>query len=387
MASGDYSVQELVDLLFNATTYDGMTQTNNNCAVLYHEKYSDISTTLGVAAAAVSLAACTVVTMIICVLKKHHFLSQRLILYLALAVLLRCLSWIPQRVHVDLIKENRRGGDTTVELCSIAGYLSLTTGWFELLAVASLTTNQILQMVMTTPRRWLELAYILTTFLVPFAFTWIPFVDGVYGQAGEWCWIRQQTNDCQNYTLGISLGYLLWFAPLFLILLLLLILYCRVVYRVSKRNTAWDGNFNPMLRKMKMKAQKEVRPLILYPLVYFLLYLVPLTSRIADSVSSEPVYVLWILSAIVQGLQGGFIALAFTLDIRTVRRLRRQNITATVRGIRETILVEDYRSEHKAEKQPYTAGFLSDEGEEEGEDNDEDDGNSRVITARYTEYN
>ena len=391
MSSGNSSASGSGDWLLNATATDGGSQTNCQYDE-YDEYYADISTTLAVAASSLSFVASIAVIILVCVLKKHKFSSQRMILYLAVAVIVRCVSWVPQRVHHDLVNRYEVPGEVTTRVCSLAGYFSMTAGWFEILAVASLTANQFLQLVVTKSLRWLELVYVTVIFLLPLTFTWTPFIDSAYGSTGQWCWIRQETDDCERYTLGIWLVFVIWFVPLFTMLILLVLLYCTVMYILSKRNTAWDGNFDPLSRKMKLKMQKNVRPLIWYPLIYFLLYLIPLANQITEHASSQRFYPLWIVAATTQALQGGFIVLAVTLDIETLRRLRRQNITGVVRGLRETILVEDYPTEHhQLEDRSYgqSLGFSSDESEsDESEcgDEEEEDGHSRTRRGRYTEY-
>lgn len=363
------------------TTTDSDQIGSANCSQ-YDKRYSNIAITVAVSTASVTFVTCTVVIVFIRMLKKHHFLPQRLILYLTVAVMIRCLSWVLQKIHFDLVNRYNVASETTDRFCSLAGYFTTTSGWFELLAVTILTTNLFLHAVVTRSRGWLELVYVLIIFLLPFVFTWIPFIRGAYGQAGSWCWIRKETNDCQIFVLGVFFRFAIWFVPLFLLLLILVIFYSTVTYIISKRNNTWDGNFNPMIRRLKLKMQKEVRPLIWYPLIYFLLYLIPLASRITDSISSEPFYPLWILSAITLPLQGGFIAVAFTLDTNTVRRLRRQRITGTVRGITQTNLVEDYPTEHQREHPEY--GESSSTSSDDSECADKEGQSAR--RGRYTEF-
>jgi hypothetical protein len=373
---------------FSPNTTTNTTEVASVNCTQYSKHYSDIATTLVVSAASISFVACLVVVVLICVMKKHRFLPQRLILYLTVAVMIRCLSWAPQRIHFELVNRYDIPSQTTDKICSVAGYLLMTSGWFELMAVAILTAHLFLHSLVTRSKGWLELVYVLMIFLLPFTFTWIPFIRGAYGQAGSWCWIRIKEDDCKTFTFGVWLRYTIWFVPLILILILLLLFYCIVTYTVSKRNTTWDGNFNPMLRKLKLKMEKDIRPLIWYPLIYFLLHLIPLASRITESVSSRPFYPLWILSAITLPLQGGLIAIAFMLDVKTLRRLRRHVTSGTVRGMTQQTLVEDYPTEHDSEDRSYgeSSSFSSDYDEYEYEEGEEGEGHVQRRRGRYTEF-
>ena len=364
------------------------TEGNETGCAPYDNRYSKIAITVAVSTASISFVACIVVIVLICVLKKYKFRSQRLILYLTVAVMIKSLSWVAQKVHFELANQYDITSNTTDRFCSLAGYFTLTTSWFELMAVACLTTNLFLHAVVTRSKGYLELVYLPTIFMVPFLFTWIPFLNGAFGQAGSWCWIREKTDNCERFTIAIYFRFVLWYIPLNIILFILVVIYIIITYKISKRNKRWDGNFDPMMRKRRLKMQKDVRPLIWYPLIYFLLHLIPLASRITDAVNSTPFYPLWIIYAITVPLQGGFIAIAFTLDIKTLRRLRRQTFTGTVRGITQTNFVEDYPTEHESEERWYgdsSSSSSTSSSSNDGENEDWEEGHSRR-RGRYTEF-
>lgn len=362
------------------------TEGNETECAPYDNRFSDIAITLAVSTAAVSFVACIVVIILIYVLKKYKFRSQRLILYLTVAVMVKCLSWATQKIHFELANRYDVTSDTTDRFCSLAGYFALTTSWFELMAVACLTTNLFLHAVMTKSKGCLELVYLPMIFIAPFLFTWIPFLNGAYGQAGWGCWIREKTDNCEKFKIGTYLRFVLWYIPLNLILFILVVIYIIITYKISKRNKRWDGNFDPLMRKRRLKMQKDVRPLIWYPLIYFLLHLIPLASHITDAITANPFYPLWIISAITLPLQGGFIAVAFTLDIKTLRRLQRQTIAGTVRGITQTNFVEDYPTEHESEERWYgDSSSTSSSSSNDSESEDWEEGHSRR-RGRYTEF-
>ena len=368
-----------MEALENAT--DSAKTGATNCSQ-YDTHYYNIIVTLAVSTASLSFIACSVVIVLIFALKKHQFLSQRLILYLTLAVMIKCLAWGPQKVQYELVHRYDIASETTDRLCSWAGYFLLTAGWFELMAVAILTINLFLHAVVTRAKGWLELVYVLLIFLLPFAFTWIPFTQDAYGQAALRCWIRKEDENCEKLKFEI-ISFTIWYVPLYLLLFVLVIVYGVVLCQISKQNT-WDGNFNPMLRRLKLKMKKDVRPLIWYPMIYFLLHLIPLAAHISGALRSKPLYPLWVLTAITLPLQGGFIALAFTLDTKTLRRLRRQRIRGTVRGIAQSNNVEEYPTEQVRAEQWNTESTTSSSDEHEDE-NEEGEKASRR-RGRYTEF-
>lgn len=374
--------KQLLESDFMNATDDTMDDNQTDCA-RYDYRYSKIAITVAVSTASVSFVACILVIILIYVLKKYRFLAQRLILYLTVAVMIKSLAYVVQTIHFEMVTQYDIASKTNNIFCILVAYFTLTTSWFELMAVASITTNLFLHAVATRSKGWLEMVYVPMIFIAPFLITWIPFVNDAYGKEGLLCWIRQRTANCERFIFGICLRFVLWYIPLLLILFILVVVYITISYTISKRNKKWDGNFDPMIRKRKLKMQKDVRPLIWYPLIYFLLHLIPLASHITDAITGTPFYPLWILSAITFPLQGGFIAFAFTLDIKTLRRLRRQKITGTVRGITQTRFVEDYPTEYESEEHWYGDSSSSSSSNENDEDREE--GRSRR-RGRYTEF-
>lgn len=330
-----------------------MSGDSENCQI--ESKWTPILVYLHCAAASISLTACIVVIVIICTLRKYHSLSQRLILYLAMVVIVRCMTWTTYLIEYHLNKRpvTCKAADY---LCSWVGYLSLTVGWMELMAVTCLTTQMLLNMIMKQPRKWMEKAYILAIVILPLMFTWIPFTRGAYGRRDAICWIKTHTNDNHRIPIpfGFAMNILLWFLPLIGMIVYLILLYIRVTIIVKKRNRNWEGNAaDPVVQRHKAKLLKDLRCFFWYPFIYFLFYCIPFVVRVGDLVKSQPVYALLIIASITRPLQGGIIAVAFMLDAKTIRRLRRQNISGMVHGFMSSKSVKDYPTTHEQEDQSY----------------------------------
>ena len=368
----------------NETSVSMNNSYSNGSCLEYNSHYSDVITTLAVSMASLSFVACILVVVLILVLKKHHFLTQRLILYLTIAVMLNCFAIGLHKVHYELVNHYEVENRITQPFCRFIGYFWQNTQWFELMAVTAVTLNLFLHAVVKTPKPWLEILYLLLIFVLPLTFTWIPFINNAYGNAQFWCWIRKQDDNCKTFTLGVYLRFSIWFAPLYLILFILVVLYIIVICQVSRQRRSWDGNTNPMVQRQKIKLQKKVRPLIWYPLIYFLLHLFPLANRLSEFFTSKPVYVLWILVAIIIPLQGSLIALTFTLDTQTLRRLYRNRFKGTVGGIVSGPGVEEYPAQHIPADSMDSSSSSDDSEEEEVEEGE--GGVKRRRRGRYTEF-
>lgn len=350
-----------------------------NCSLFGHEK--ELATvTMG--SASLSILACLIVLLLVCGLRKCHVLSQRLVLYLAVAVIIRSISWVQVTVHYNF-HPSFNGSRS----CTVAGYILTVTGWFEFMAITCLSTNLLLNMVSKKSHRWQEVIYFLFTFVVPFTVAWIPFAVGSYGETGFYCWIRAQTDLCRIFIPGLVFQFLLWYVPLLLALSHLLLLYWRVMCIVSQQKRRWDGHGST--GNNNKPKRREIRQIIFFPLVYFLLHLIPLAAQLSLVFISSPVYTLWFLSAISQPLQGGLFTIVVALDNSTIRRLRRQNLSATVLGLTQSVVVEDYPTRRTVEDQSYEQSekTVSSSSEDEMSNIEfEEDEHSRERRAKYVKF-
>ena len=293
-----------------------------------------VVTMLSAATALVSMFACLVVVVLVFALKKYYFFTQRLILYLSLAALLDAISIA---LRLQLL------GPEVPGLCMFTAFVDQITAWAELIAICCITLNLLLLVIYRLQTAKFELLFVFMIFIFPLTFNWIPFIKGAYWRAGAWCWIRSKNDDCSRFVFGTVLRFILWWIPLYVILVTLIITYCVIIYHMRKKRHTWEGKYDPESTKLQKMMAKEVRPLLWYPLIYFVINIFPLINRIYDTISPEPELALWILHAIFSPLQGGFIALAFTLDKETLKRLNRAQIRATFfQGIQRQPSAHEY---------------------------------------------
>lgn len=267
----------------------------------------------------VSLLACLFMIGVIVLYKKYLIFTQRLILYLAIAATLASLS---TTLHIA----ERDGPEW---LCIAGGYLDQTTSWSVLIAVTCITINLTLVVLFHKNTKKLEKPFLFFIFIFPFAISWIPFIKDAYGESGAWCWIRFEDDDCDTFRFGVILQLVLWYIPLYILFAILTVVYVIILVKLKRDRHKWTGKYDPTAEEMKRMMQKEIRPLLWFPLIYLLLYLIPLVNRI-EGAAGDPVLTLWILTAILFPLQGGFVTLVFTLDPETFKRLRWSEFRAAV---------------------------------------------------------
>ena len=283
---------------------------------------------LSASTAFLSALACLMVIGLLLAFKKHRFFVQRLILYLCVSALINSLT-IGLRLqnignNIDSVALHR--------LCIFTAFLDQVTAWSELLAIVCITLNLFVNVVFSKDTTKLEPFYFVLIFIVPFLFNWVPFIEGSYGTSGAWCWIRSlNETSCEKHTIGFAFQYVLWYVPFYVILSIIMLEYLFIIYKVFRQRNQWEGKYEPHVEAEKEMMQQEVWPLIFYPFGYLILNTFPLINRVQGTISpNNPVYALWILHAIFSPLQGGYIALVFTLKRDTLRKLNCANLRANL---------------------------------------------------------
>ena len=321
---------------------------STNCSLPYTQHEYAIVAGLSAVSAFISLlASCFIVSLII-LFKKWRFFTQRLVLYLAISVIFESVATIIHRV--DYRNET---SDFYVRFCQFSAFVEHNTSWIELMAVVSITLYIFVCAVFSKRTDRFELLYLFFIFFFPLLFNWIPFTVNAYGRAGAWCWIQSEDIYTCNSTNvpGQILQFVLWYVPLYVILIILITLYVIILakihwydprkYKVSKDKHENEQNHQQM--------SKEIQSLLWYPFIYFMINLIPLINRIHGlAQSNNPSLVLWILTALLFPIQGGFIALAFTLDPDTRKRLKIVQIKAAAKELcqRSGKIVKEYPAEH-----------------------------------------
>ena len=317
------------------------------------------------------LASCFII-FIILLFKKWRFFGQRLVLYLAITSALLGLSFVLLRVDY----QNQISTPYT-NFCVWAGFVSQVTSWMVLDAIICITVSLLLRAFTGKHPERLEPLFFFLIFLFPLTFNWIPFIRLSYGKAGAWCWIRSRNDaTCERHTLGQVLQLVLWYIPLYIIMLILVALYVIVLVKLHRDKQQWTGKVDPQSTKTKERMSKEILPLLAYPLIYFLLNIPPFINRIHGAVKPDnPAPALWFISGILFPLQGGVIALAFSLDPGTRKRLTPANFRAAFselcRSKKRTIKEYPIPAEKELEKEPEKEGDVGSkekEGELEGEE-------------------
>ena len=287
----------------------------------------------------VTALCCIFVICLILLLKKHYFFIQRMILYHCLAVLFRSLSTI-LRLHRLGYQTESTALDT---LCIISAFTGQVTLWVLIMDTLVITFTLLMTAVFHKNVARLERLYIVLIFIFPFIFNWIPFIDNTYGRFGAWCWIRTiNYDDCSEHHFGTILRIVLWNVPFISTHILLIPIYLFTIAYVARQRCCRHGKdtYNPEMERLKKHLNKEVWPLLFFPLGLIFFNLFPVINGIYGSANTNPSYTLWLLHAVFSPLQGGYITLVYLLDQDTCKRLTFRNVKSTI--ARKDIVHEYY---------------------------------------------
>ena len=292
-----------------------------NCTDYRTAEYISIAA-VNSALGGVTFFACLFVIGLILLFKKYLFFTQRLILYLCIATGLENL-FVAVQASVYFPET-----DAYRVYCVVTGFLNQITIWAKVFAYCCITCNLFLRAVLHKESSHLEWLYVVVIFIVPFLFNWIPFIELTYGEAGAWCWIRNQNDDenCSEHQLGVVLRLVLWYGAIYPILFVTLLFYIIILICVRRQVKSYEGTFDPTSQKRKEMMAKEIKPLLVYPSLFLFFNLFSLINRLYETITEDSNIVLFWLQAIFTPLSGAVIALVYTLDPETRQRLCQSNL-------------------------------------------------------------
>ena len=287
------------------------------------------------------LANCFVIFVIV-LFKKWRFFYQRLILYLTIAATFMSLSIILVRADYD----NQTEAPYT-NYCVFAGFFIQESGWMVFNAVTSIIIFLTISIFSTKKSEKFEPVFLIYIFLFPLTFNWIPFIKLTYGKAGATCWIRSLNDNCEKDLFGQTLQLVLWYIPIYMSIFMLIIVYTIILVKLHLTKKQWMGNPDIETEKIRQQMKQEFKPLLAYPLIFFLFNIMLFIIRILSNQNKTHLPpALWFIGGVIYPLQGSIIAITFALDPETRRRLTMANFRAAFRELCRNKNITEYPIEY-----------------------------------------
>lgn len=274
-------------------------------------------------AALFSLTGCLAIFIHILIFKRYRDPAQRLLLYLIIAVTMNSINSVTRGAGYSLV------GDT--DFCIAVAFISSYTSGCIVVAICCIVVEMLIRILLERESgRPVQFLYFILIFILPILIFIIPFFGDLYGLSGATCWIKSVDENCTPIEMGVIEQYALWNGPILVTIVAWGILYiiALIVFRRRMKN------YNELYTSQKgrlaaQKALEDIKQFRWYPPVVFVINIVPFLARISQLIGGLPlplIIVLWIVTALIDGLQGMFIAAAFTLDSQTRKMLTWKNI-------------------------------------------------------------
>ena len=296
-------------------------EANGSC-FNFSEKQVEISVLVRPTIAAGGALACLLGITVIAATRSYRRFNHRLVLYLLLATLAKAVSLSLGLAPVKY-EEGRvavRGGWES--FCVAAGFLAELSSWLEHMVIGWIALYFIMlvaskRLVALPAHEWVGVA---VCGVVPVVIACVPFVGGMYGLAGLWCWIKLTESDCKSkYAVGLGYQFGLSYGP-FVILVFFALVSIVVVFAALCRNMLHSRRI--LRSTVNQQSLKESMPLLVYPIIYTLIFGLQIANRVYSAVGvaqgHKPYFALWLIEIIVDPGRTLYPPLAFLLHPNTL---------------------------------------------------------------------
>ena len=254
---------------------------------------------------------CLIAIALVFIFKLYQYFAHRLALYQVLATTLLYGAALAME-HTEMKNPG----------CKAISFFFLYFSWVKLMFTSWVVLHLLCFSVFYKNLQHLEKLFVAISIGFPLLFVWVPIVTNAYGSAGAWCWIRNWRNDCSAdpYYTGIEEQFILWYGPALFCSIVdsvaIIIITARLVCCQPKSEEV------PLLPSgQRMKALKELLPLLVYPILFCVLLIPPLVNRIIGAIPNSPASV--VVSTMVNGifvpLQPLFAGLALVVHIDVLK--------------------------------------------------------------------
>ena len=298
---------------------------NNTCSG--EKEQASLLLVLSIGGMVASLA-CMLSLMLVLKFKLYKHLSHRLASYQVLSSLFFGIV-----LSVELVFTNYHKNEKLYEpLCKMVGFLFEYGVWLKLLFMMWLTLHLFCFTVCHWSTEKKEVLIFICLALLPFLFIWVPFINELYGLAGAWCWIKNQSGTCgkDRLVIGMIEQYALLYVPVFLVLLGLIILLSVLMLFMAVKSSKQRPIEDEVLlveNRQRKKALKQLLPLSAYPILTFIFIIPPCINRIYEDVTpgfSFPAFMASVVTISFPSLFSGLTLLIHMMVLKCARRKLRR---------------------------------------------------------------
>ena len=286
--------------------FNHSTKTSGNFCLEWSEDELEALEIVNISMSTAGVLASAVAIIFILVSKGYKKFVNRLTLYLIVAVQFFGVVSILQVVpvyHNGTVVATREGLEG---LCAASGFLINVVDWMIMLIISWIVLYLVMVLVFkysaNAIRRKHEICGLVVVLILPFLINWIPFLKNMYSLSGGQCWMKPSvTSDCKYDNVGLAFIFLLVYGPEILVSIITFVSFVTILIVMCRRALQQEQG----LRQPSVHQQgiKEVLPLLLYPLIYFLLWMGLVVTRIYDAAQGRKFqYSLILIHYIISGV-------------------------------------------------------------------------------------
>ena len=289
----------------------------SNCSLDYDSTTYKILAGLRAGVGLFSALCCLAVIAIVILLKKYKLFSQRLILNIAVAAFVHSLSYTTARVNYYTVRKIQD------PYCNFGGLFNDYAATVELISICFVAINIFSVGFCRRNISRVEILCYVVTYGLPSLWLWVPVWLGAYGTSGGWCELRTHNESCERFQEGRYIQFGIWYGPLYLSSIAIIAMLVSVPIKVSCSTGNLKKRHDPVSKAARTLIYNEIRPLIIYPVIYLLLNTFSFISHVYNALHpDQPSMILEFLHVLTSPLRGAFIAVAFAWNRDTWRRLR-----------------------------------------------------------------
>lgn len=293
----------------------------------------------------VSILGCLFVVLIMVTYKKYTFTFQRLVLYLTLSLLVDAVVRLIQGISYKVIVTNAK-------YCQALAFFYEYSAICILLSMLCMVMEIFLSLLQNRDTNRLKWIYAGVIFGISLCLSWIPLPIRRYGLAGSACSITYYNLDCNIDTIGLVTLVLLWWLPYCISFIVTGPVYLFILCRINKQTSEYTAIIEVQRNAVHDQETKHIGYFKWFPFFYFVINVLPIAREMCGLVFDKNYAVVWIITTLVLGLQGGVVTLVATLDPTTRRTLRWNSFKAAWQ--------QNIMGRRQIEVYPFTKGTVTD---------------------------
>ena len=285
-----------------------LTNCTNTTNPAYYNDYRCLAIFYGrTIAASLSIAGCCLVLFMIVIYRQYRNFTHRMI-----------ISVLLPTIVITSVYSYQNNINRTGLYCQVSGFLDNFCTLSQRLLILCIVIHLLVFTIYEKRPKHLELIFHSIVWPFSLCMSIIPIYGHHYGAAGTWCWIKNETR--YENLLRLLCVYLWLMMSVFIEIVCFAMVISKIHWQLKQFRS--DGYCSMMRTQKKRLYRKYVYPLLLYPLVNFVIAVPVSVNRFQNWLSPDsPMFGLYFLHCTLYPLWGFCNAVMYFMSKDTLRQL------------------------------------------------------------------